>query len=202
MQRLQKPIPTGGSVLVLLCTLAFATSSPLYAREPAVSPQCVATSAPDIEVAFSPDAGAEALVLKPIAGARSSIRLAAYSFTSPAVVRALVDAKRRRVDVAVLVDYQNNLAEDRSSASRAALDLLVNAGIPTRTVSVYPVHHDKYIVVDGLHVETGSFNYSTAAAQRNSENALVARNNPALAASYIAHWQSRWTQGQPYRPRY
>lgn len=45
-----------------------------------------------IEVAFSPDTGSEALVLKVIGGARSSIRLAGYSFTSPSVVRALTDA--------------------------------------------------------------------------------------------------------------
>lgn len=36
-----------------------------------------------IEVAFSPEAGAEALVVKVITAARTSIRLAGYSFTSP-----------------------------------------------------------------------------------------------------------------------
>lgn len=49
----------------------------------------VQPSAPaqEVEVAFSPDAGAEALVLKTIGVARQSIRLAGYSFTSPAVSR-------------------------------------------------------------------------------------------------------------------
>lgn len=163
------------------------------------------TSAPDtqtVEVAFSPDGRGEALVLKVIRSAKKSIRLAGYTFTSPAVVRALTDAKQRGVDVAVVVDYKNNLVENRSNTSRQALNLLVNAGIPTRTVSLYPIHHDKYIVVDGLHVETGSFNYTTAAARRNSENVLVVWNNAAVAGQYIAHWQRRWEQGQQYQSSY
>ncbi|WP_042674222.1 phospholipase D family protein, partial [Xanthomonas citri] len=151
-------------------------------------------SAPDtqtVEVAFSPDGRAEALVLKVIRSAKTSIRLAGYTFTSPAVVRALTDAKKRGVDVAVVVDYKNNLVESRSNTSRQALNLLVHAGIPTRTVSVYPIHHDKYIVADGLHVETGSFNYTMAAARRNSENVLVVWNNAAVAGQYIAHLPTR-----------
>ncbi|WP_425415935.1 phospholipase D family protein [Pandoraea oxalativorans] len=148
------------------------------------------------EVAFSPEAGGEALVLKAMGAATTSIRLAGYLFTSPPVVRALLDAKRRGVDVAVIVDDKGT----RSTASRQALNLLVNAGVATRTVSVYAVHHDKYVVIDGLHVETGSFNFTVGAAKRNSENVLVLWNYPVLAAQYLAHWQSRWEQGRPYRP--
>lgn len=155
-----------------------------------------------IEVGFSPEGSAEQLVLKTVRAARSSIRLAAYSFTSPSVVQALLDAKRRGVDVAVVVDRKNNLSEDRSGKARAALNLLVNAGIPTHTVSVYPIHHDKFIVVDGKHVETGSFNYSLAAAKKNSENAIVIWNNARLASQYIAHWQSRWERGVAYQSSY
>ncbi|WP_433960848.1 phospholipase D family protein [Burkholderia pyrrocinia] len=168
----------------------------------ASAPGTTASGAVSIEVGFSPDGSAQALVLKTIGSARSSIRLAAYSFTSPEVVRALIDAKRRGVDVAAVVDEKNNLREDRSGKARAALNLLVNAGIPTRTISVYPIHHDKYFVVDGLDVETGSFNYSEAAARRNSENALVIWRDPALAKAYLDHWQSRWAQGIDYRSSY
>ena len=144
----------------------------------------------NVEVAFSPDGQAEALVLKVIRSAKTSIRLAGYTFTSPTVVRTLTDAKKRGIDVAELVDYSN---------TSRILKMLVSAGIPTRIISAYPIHHDKYIVVDGLHVETGSFNYTIAAARRNSENVIVVWNNPAVAGQYIAHWQNRWEQGQPYQ---
>lgn len=111
--------------------------------------------------------------------------MAGYSFTSPNVVRSLLAAKTRGVDAGVLVDERGN----HGNASVAALNLLVNAGIPTRTIATYAIHYDKYIVVDGLHTETGSFNYSKAAAHSNSENVIVVWNDGAIASRYLAHWQ-------------
>lgn len=151
-----------------------------------------------IESAFSPDAGSEDLVRKVINASEHSIRLAAYSFTSPNIVRALVDAKKRGVDVRIAVDEKGN----KSKSSLAALNLVVNAGIPTRTISTYAIHHDKYIVSDERHVQNGSFNYSQAAAKSNSENVVVTWNNPELAKSFLKHWESRWEQGVDYRSAY
>jgi phosphatidylserine/phosphatidylglycerophosphate/cardiolipin synthase-like enzyme len=155
-----------------------------------------------IEVGFSPDGSGEALVLRSISSARQSIRLAAYSFTAAPVARALVDAKKRGVDVAVVVDYKNNLAEDRSGKARAALNLLVNAGIPTRTVSAFPMQHSKYAVIDGAHVQTGSYNYSVAAARYNSENVLVVLNRPDLARQYLDNWQRLYNASQAFTSTY
>lgn len=150
----------------------------------------MATS-PLIKVAFSPEAGSEALVVRVLASARQTIRLAGYSFTSPAVVKGLIDAKRRGVDVKVLLDDKGN----RGRASLVAMKLIEEADIPIRVISAYAIHHDKYIVVDAQHTETGSFNYSQAAARSNSENVLVVWNNPTTAKKYLAHWETRWNQG-------
>lgn len=146
---------------------------------------------PRVEVAFSPEDGAEALVLKLLASAQHSVRLAAYSFTSPSVVKGLMEAKRRGVDVKVLVDDKGN----RGQASLAAMNLIAGAEIPIRKIAAYSIHHDKYIIVDGRHTETGSFNFSQAAAKSNSENVLVVWDNLPLAGRYLAHWESRWSQG-------
>jgi phosphatidylserine/phosphatidylglycerophosphate/cardiolipin synthase-like enzyme len=123
----------------------------------------------------------------------------AYSYTSSTVTRALIEAKRRGVDVQLVADEDNNA---KSQYARAALSALVNAGVPVRLNGRYAIHHDKVIVVDAATVQTGSFNYSSAAANKNSENALVVWNNPTLARRYLAHWQSRFDAGEPYRPRY
>ena len=138
------------------------------------------------------------MVLKVINSARQSIRLAGYSFTSPAVVRNLIDAKRRGVDVKVLLDDKGN----RGQASVAAMNLIVGAGIPLRVVSAYSIHHDKYIVVDGKHTETGSFNFSLAAAKSNSENVVVVWDNRAVAERYLSQWDSRWRQGIEVEGKY
>lgn len=100
-----------------------------------------AAGSSDVQVAFSPGGGAEALVLRTIGSARQSIRLLGYSFTAAPVVRALLEAKQRGVDVAVAVDYKSNLEEDRSGKARAALSALVNAGIPLRVVRAFPIMH-------------------------------------------------------------
>ena len=102
-----------------------------------------------------------------------------------------MEAKRRGVDVRVLVDDKGN----RGQASLAAINLIAGAGIPMRVISAYAIHHDKYIVVDGRHTETGSFNFSQAAARSNSENVLVVWDNTEVASRYLSHWESRWKQG-------
>ena len=159
-------------------------------------PSLAADAAPavTIENAFSPDGGAEALVLKVIDSASSTIRLAAYSFSSPHVVEALLRARQRGVDVRVLVDARRNERKN----SRAALNRLVDAGIPTRIISRYALHHDKYLVADGVTVQNGSFNYTADAATANSENVLVVWHSARLAQSYLAHWENRWASGIDY----
>lgn len=151
-----------------------------------------------VDVGYSPEGTAEQLVLTAIERARQSVRLAAYTFTSPTVARALVGATRRGIDVAVLADAK----ESMKRTQQAALNVLVQAGIPTRTISAYAIHHDKFIVIDGAAVETGSFNFSAAAARRNSENVVLLTGCPDLARSYLNHWQSRWNQGADYTLAY
>lgn len=155
-----------------------------------------------IEVAFSPNEGGEALVVKVINSAKSEILMLAYSFTSAPVVQALLDAKRRGVDIKLVVDQKNNVSEDRSGKARAALSALVNSGVDVRTIGVYAIHHDKIIIADQQTVELGSFNYSDAAAHKNSENVLVNWSNPKLAKVYAAHFERNRRQSSPYQIRY
>ena len=84
---------------------------------------------------------------------------------------------------------------NRGKANIGAMNLIAGADIPIRVTSAYAIHHDKYIVVDNLHTQTGSFNYSQAAARSNSENVVVMWNNPPVASQYLKHWESRWKKG-------
>ncbi|MEJ0229462.1 phospholipase D family protein (plasmid) [Klebsiella michiganensis] len=160
-----------------------------------------AVYAASIETGFSPEGTGLQLVLKTITTAQQDIRLMGYSFTSPEVVRALVRAKRRGVDVAVVLDWKANTGKN-NHASKAAMNLLVGAGIPVRTVSAYKILHDKVIVADGRNTQVGSFNYSRAADRSNSENVLVVWDDPAVAQRYLQHWQSRWAQGEDWKQTY
>ena len=160
------------------------------------------TAAGTLEVAFSPKQGAEALVLKAIDSARSSIKVMAYSFTSSRVTAALLRAQKRGVAVSLVADEEHNLKSGASPKARAAFSALSLAGAQVRVISAFAIHHDKVLIVDDLHVQLGSYNYSESAATRNSENVLVNWNNPALAAVYADHFAKNWALAQQFNPDY
>ncbi|HBY5124969.1 TPA: phospholipase D family protein, partial [Klebsiella pneumoniae] len=99
------------------CCLSGLISLALCAPVPAVY-------AASIETGYSPEGTALQLVLKTIDSAQQEIRLMGYSFTSPEVAGALVRAKRRGVDVKVVLDWKANTGK-QNQASLAAMNLLV-----------------------------------------------------------------------------
>ena len=116
------------------------------------------------------------LVLDTIRSARSTLYVAAYSFTSKPIALALRDAQRRGVQVMVLVDAGE--AFKGYSAAR----FLANERVPVRTNARYALQHNKFIVADGTTVQTGSFNYTSSPGERNAETVLVVGNSPPVAA--------------------
>ncbi len=133
-------------------------------------------------MAFSPNGGATALVVKTIAGARKSILVQAYSFTSAPIARALAQAKGRGVDVRVLLD------KSQKSERYTVATYLSNHGIPTWIDRQHAIAHNKVMVIDGDTVITGSFNFTKAAEEKNAENVLVLRGNSELARFFSENW--------------
>ncbi|GBG14380.1 polyphosphate kinase [Novimethylophilus kurashikiensis] len=166
----------------------------------------VVPAAGTLEVAFSPDEGSENLVIKVINSASEKkggeILMLSYSFTSAPVTEALVKAAHNGVSIKLVADYKNNISEDRSGKARAALSALKTAGADVRVIKVYPIHHDKVLIVNRDTVELGSFNYSAAAAHKNSENVLVNWNNPKLADAYVKHFNRNYSQSTPFETQY
>ncbi len=189
-----RPHRCASVVLALICASIAGGSLPVFAQAvPAIG---------RLEVAFSPNEGAQALVIKTIASAQREIHMLAYSFTSAPVTQALLAAHKRGVRIKLVVDHSHNLEQERSGKARAALSALANAGVEVRTTKAFAIHHDKVIVVDRKHVQLGSFNYSAAAQSRNSENVLVNWDNPALSSAYLQHFTRNYAQSVLYRARY
>ncbi|MCL2162417.1 MAG: phospholipase D family protein [Betaproteobacteria bacterium] len=151
---------------------------------------------PAFEVGFSPGQGALDVVLKGMDSAQESILVAAYAFTSRPVSMALRNAYRRGVDVRVVADAKAN------SGKYTAVRFLANQGVPVRLNGRYAILHHKFVVIDGLHVQTGSFNYSAAATSKNAENVLLLWHVKPLADQYTAEWQRLWDEGVDLRPAY
>ncbi|WP_419669809.1 phospholipase D-like domain-containing protein [Xylella fastidiosa] len=116
-----------------------------------------------------------------VLGAKTELLVAAYSFTSKEIAFALTEAKARGIDVRVVVDHAQN-TDDQGGYK--AVDYLSSQGIPVFRCENYAAMHDKFMVADGLHVQLGSFNYTSSANLRNAETAVAFRNAPELASLY------------------
>jgi phosphatidylserine/phosphatidylglycerophosphate/cardiolipin synthase-like enzyme len=147
------------------------------------------------EAAFSPHGKSLELALSCIRAAERSILVAAFSFTNKRISRALREAHKRGVKVQVVADKEVN-------SKYTAVAYLANQGVPVRLNGRYAIHHHKFMVIDGKHVETGSFNYSAVAVDKNAENVLVLWNVPSLAAQYAAEWTRLWDEGARLSAKY
>jgi phosphatidylserine/phosphatidylglycerophosphate/cardiolipin synthase-like enzyme len=145
------------------------------------------------ELGFSPGGTSLAVVEEIIHSAHRELFMAAYEMTSRPIAKALVEAVKRGVRVAVVAD-------ERASRERASEVRFLKAnGVAIRVNGRYAIMHHKFIVIDGVSVETGSFNYSESAVRRNAENALVLWNVPTLAAEYRTEWLRLWNEAEPVR---
>ena len=147
------------------------------------------------DIGFSPNGESLDIVLKGIRTARTSILVAAYSFTSKPIALALLDAHQRGVKVQIVADQKSN-------RKYSATTVLANHGVPVRLNGHYAIHHHKFMVIDDETLETGSFNYSSAAANKNAENVLLLWHVKPIAQTYRKEWQRLWNEAEPLAANY
>src|SRR4051812_19571521 len=149
----------------------------------------------DIACYFSPRGGCTDAVVNEIRQARQQILVQAYSFTSVPIANALVEARNRGVAVYIVLD-KSQRTEKYSGA-----DYVANAGIPTMIDAAHAIAHNKIMLIDGLTIVTGSFNFTTNAEQHNAENLLIIRNRPDLYQAYADNFRHHYEHSQPYQGR-
>ncbi len=161
--------------------------------QPIPSSHTTAAGTPTLawQVAFSPRGGATELVVKTLSQAQKTIFVQAYSFTSAPIAQALVDAKKRGVQVDVILD-KSQRTEHYSEA-----DFIAHAGIPVSIDAAHAIAHNKVMVIDGEVVITGSFNFTKAAEEHNAENLLVIQDK-VLAQKYEENWKQHKSHSQPF----
>lgn len=152
-------------------------------------------SAEEITTGFSPG-NALSIVVDAINDAEHSIDIAAYSFTSRPIAKALLDAHDRGVKIRVVGDFE------QSQKSYSSFTYLANHGVDVRINDKYRSMHNKFMVIDSVNVETGSFNFTAAAAKDNAENLLFVKNSDKIAASYEAEFVRLYTESNTLPPRY
>ncbi len=148
--------------------------------------------APAIQVLFSPGGGCTEAVVEAIEHAKQSVLVQAYSFTSAPIAKALVNAHKRRVAVQVILD--GSVETEKYSEA----DFLLHERIRCFIDKEHAIAHNKVMVIDGVTVITGSFNFTKAAEEHNAENLLVIQDS-ALASKYADNWRLHLKHSPRYR---
>jgi phosphatidylserine/phosphatidylglycerophosphate/cardiolipin synthase-like enzyme len=155
------------------------TAAPAPVPPPTDAQPTAAPEAP-VTVLFAPadpaaSGGIDDHLIALIGGARQSVLCAFYDLELKSVAETLVRKHRQGVRVAVVTDTAHG--------DRPALTLCQRAGIPVVFDQRSAFMHNKFCIVDGAFVWTGSTNITTNCMFRNNNNALLFRS-PELAGRY------------------
>lgn len=149
-----------------------------------------------VSVCFVPAQECDTAVVAAIRDAQQSIRVQAYGFTSPMILRELADARARGVDVQAILDKTNDPPERPNTVAReggqrrSGAAFTVGANIPTWIDDSVTIAHNKIIIIDDRFVIGGSYNYTVSAERHNGENVTFI-DSPDAAALYLSNWESR-----------
>jgi phosphatidylserine/phosphatidylglycerophosphate/cardiolipin synthase-like enzyme len=156
---------------------------------------CGLAQAGSIRVYFSPHGGCTDAIVSQISRAKTEILLQAYSFTSKPIAQALIQAHKRGVRISAVLDKSNR------SQKYSAATFLRNMGIPVFIDDKHAIAHNKIMIIDDRVVITGSFNFTTAAENRNAENLLILEDLPEITRAYRENFQNHLKHAVPYLGR-
>jgi phosphatidylserine/phosphatidylglycerophosphate/cardiolipin synthase-like enzyme len=157
-------------------------------------------NATQVTALFSPDDKPTKKLLELIVNTRRSIVIAVYFLTDGIIADALIEARKRRVDIKIVLDPITT--ESRYGKA----DILAHNGIEVYVFrpelreaeneskwSDRSLMHNKYAVFDNDYVWTGSFNWTVTACMRNRENVVLIKDH-ALCAQYKQNFEKLLTQ--------
>ena len=108
-----------------------------------------------------------------------------FLITDKDITTALISAKKRGVDVKVIVDAVN--AKGKASKHQ----ILRNNGILVKTENYAGKLHSKSIIIDDKYVVIGSMNFSYSGNYKNDENLIVIKNRE-VAVFYRKFFEYLW----------
>jgi phosphatidylserine/phosphatidylglycerophosphate/cardiolipin synthase-like enzyme len=138
-----------------------------------------------IATCFSPNGNCSAVVVSWIERANKSIHVLMFTFTLQNIVQSLIAAKGRGVEVLVVLERDQ-------AANEPVYDSLRAAGMEVRKDNNSAFMHDKFAIIDGDVVLTGSFNWTNSANEANNENLIVLTGDEtgsAFERDFSSVWQ-------------
>ncbi len=142
-------------------------------------------SAPDSPAAETYRGGPDAALAEAIRAARLSVDMAAYDLNLWSLRDALLAAQRSGVSVRLVVESDN--------LDRPEIQGLVDAGIAALGDRRESLMHNKFVVIDGLEVWSGSMNFTLNGAYHNDNN-LIRLRSAQLAENYTAEFEEMFVR--------
>jgi phosphatidylserine/phosphatidylglycerophosphate/cardiolipin synthase-like enzyme len=141
--------------------------------------------------------GIDARVAAAIDRAKSTLDMAMFEMNNQVLIEALVQAAENGVQIRVVTDDENGLGA--AQENEHSFPDLVSAGIPIVTDERTALMHNKFIIIDGKTVWTGSYNLTESSNYDQNNNALVFYSTD-IAHAYEEEFNEMFEQHQ-FGPR-
>ena len=141
----------------------------------------------EVEIYFSPQDNAVQRITELINNSENYVYVPTFLLTHRKISDALIDAKRRGIDVRMIIDANG------ASTSHTKIKELRESGILLKTEIFAGKLHAKSIIIDDKYIITGSMNFSYSGSDKNDENTLIIKNT-GLALSYKNFFLYLWTK--------
>jgi phosphatidylserine/phosphatidylglycerophosphate/cardiolipin synthase-like enzyme len=146
----------------------------------------------DEEVCFAPDEPCAEKLIKFMHSAHETLDIAIFDITEKEIIRTVLE-EAKRVHVRVVVDTR------QSHGQYSGVSAFQQAGIEVRYGHQKGIMHDKFTIVDGEAIETGSFNYTNNASRNNQENQIYL-SKPNVVARYKERFDKMWENATEFAP--
>lgn len=163
--------------------------SPLLLGEPGDRAE---TRPPTIDVVFSPGGGCQERISSEIEKAKKTVRVQAFYFTSKPMTDALIRAKKRGIDVCIILD------KSQEKQGYGKWRLLKREGIPVYFDGKHATANNKIVLIDDGTLITGSFNFTKSAEEKNAENVLIIKNAGDVFEKYEANFDQHLKHSKKY----
>jgi phosphatidylserine/phosphatidylglycerophosphate/cardiolipin synthase-like enzyme len=127
-----------------------------------------------ISVYFAPDDKPQKHLINYIDKAQSRIYGAIYMFTDKKIAQALINAKKRKVDVQIICDpvsFDSKYGKMKMLVQKNIKSFVFVPGKKRSSRFYGPLMHNKFAIIDNK-VWTGSYNWTVSANKNHQENAI------------------------------
>jgi len=150
------------------------------------------TDGQQIRAYFSPRQGLSRAIIDELDKAKTSIDIANYQLSYRPIGQAIAAAQKRGLAIRIVLDPA------QEGANSPLPRMLRAANVQQRTDHKENLQHNKYAIIDGHLLITGSANWSANAEERNAEN-IVIIDDASTAAAFATDFEKHWQHSSPYK---